>query len=452
MTVSLRYIPVEMKLDPTESINNMGTLRVDVLDAADLPSADRNGLSDPYCKFKMDGKDVFKTKVQKKTLHPAWNEFFETPVKSRIGADFKVEVYDWDFGEKADHLGNSPISLENLEPFRAQEVTLPLDGKSGAVRLKMLFKPDYIIRSRQGSSTFSGTFAAPGKIVGAPVKGVGILGGGVVKGASFLKQGFMRIRNGGDDSSDSEEEEATPSKGHTANTPSLSVTGPGTPQRAAGLTDSVSPLPSNQGTPERPHTRSRSNASHLGDKFGFGSSSSKAETGRAIIQIVSATGYPRSANVRIYIKQATSKGMKEIHKTKTVKSQSGGSDDPADTIAQFDQSHETCKAASVAADSQFQLQVKDHATFGSDEVLGEKIFFVDDQGSTAGKERSIQVGSGTVTLKSSFIQTDSPSLRPSTSNSTGGAAEETAVPDSPDSRKPRRSFLSKRLPSGSGGS
>lgn len=74
--VSLKYIPVKMTLDPSESINNMGKLRVDVLDASDLPSADRNGFSDPYCKFELNGKDVFKTKVQKKTLHPAWNEFF----------------------------------------------------------------------------------------------------------------------------------------------------------------------------------------------------------------------------------------------------------------------------------------------------------------------------------------------------------------------------------------
>jgi Ca2+-dependent lipid-binding protein len=49
ITVSLKYIPVEMRLDPSESFNNQGTLRVDVLDAADLPAADRNGYSDPYC-------------------------------------------------------------------------------------------------------------------------------------------------------------------------------------------------------------------------------------------------------------------------------------------------------------------------------------------------------------------------------------------------------------------
>lgn len=67
----MKYIPVKMELDPSESINNMGTLRVDVLDADDLPAADRNGYSDPYCKFNLNDKDIHKTKIQKKSLHPA---------------------------------------------------------------------------------------------------------------------------------------------------------------------------------------------------------------------------------------------------------------------------------------------------------------------------------------------------------------------------------------------
>ena len=62
-----------MTLDPNKSINNMGTVRVDVLDAANLPSSDMNGKSDPYCVFILDGKQLHKTNMQKKTLHP-WNE------------------------------------------------------------------------------------------------------------------------------------------------------------------------------------------------------------------------------------------------------------------------------------------------------------------------------------------------------------------------------------------
>lgn len=223
ITVSMKYIPVDMILDPEESINNSGTLRVDVLDATDLPSADRNGYSDPYCRFILDGKDVFKTKVQKKTLHPAWNEFFETQVHNRIRADFLVDVYDWDFGaghHSHDHLGIGSISLADLEPFGSKEVHVPLVGKdkkgqsthAGLVRLKLLFRPQYVVRWREASSTFSGTFAVPGKIVGAPVKGVGFVGGavggGVLKGAGFLKRGFKsRIRSGSKHSGETVEED-----------------------------------------------------------------------------------------------------------------------------------------------------------------------------------------------------------------------------------------------------
>lgn len=410
VTVSARYIPVKMKLDPRESINNMGDLRVDVLDGAELPSADRNGFSDPYCKFRLGDKDVFKTKVQKKTLHPAWNEFFEIPVKSRIGADFRVDVYDWDFGDKADLLGSSAIDLEGLQPFTSEEVTLPLDGKSGAIKLKLLFRPSYVTRTRQGSSTFSGTFATPGKIVGAPVKGVGFVGGNVIRGASFLKHGIMsRIR--GDDSSSDEIPEETE-----------------VPKTDGGLE-------APETTEVHHHSRSRSIVSQFSERRG-----GKGEGGSASISIVSADGFPPSANVRVIIKALGHKGSKEIHKTKAIKSGGGP--------VQYDASSETCRVANTTADAQYQIRVVDHSTFGSDDVLGETLFFVDDQGSVAGQDKGVKVGSGTVTARSNFTGSaggNEGHLRPMTPG--GDAASE--VQDSPDSKKlSRRSFLSRRSVSG----
>ncbi|EEQ86686.1 hypothetical protein RJZ56_006914 [Blastomyces dermatitidis] len=447
ITVSLKYIPVKMKLDPRESINNMGTLRVDVLDAADLPSADRNGFSDPYCKFKLNGKEVFKTKVQKKTLHPAWNEFFECSVKSRIGADLRLEVYDWDFGDRADHLGGTDINLEKLEPFIASEISYPLDGKSGAVRLKLLFKPVYVMRSRQGSSTFSGTFAAPGKIVGAPVKGVGFVGGGVVKGASFIKHSILRRGGSKDDDDDKSITLPEPSGGENLAIPTMAVTPSDTPQRASALVDGAAPpLTPTPSTPQTPHSRSRSIASQFNEKIGR-SGGSKGDTGTANFTIISAAGYPSGTNVRVTVKQITSKGAKEVHKTKAIKSaHHSGSSTPSTTpTVQFDPSHETFKVSNVAADAQFQLQVKDHATFGSDDLLGEALFFVDDQGSSVGREHTVRVGSGTVTLKSAFLSAETSSLRPGTSYSATGDKLDNV--DSPE-RKPRRSFLAKRSVSG----
>lgn len=435
VTVSARYIPVQMKLDPVESINNMGTLRVDVLDAADLPSADRNGYSDPYCKFHMgdEKKEIFKTKVQKKTLHPAWNEFFETPIKSRIGAKFRVDVYDWDFGDKADHLGATPIDLEALEPFQPQEVTLPLDGKSGVIRLKLLFKPTYVVRSRQGSATFSGTFAVPGKIVGAPVKGVGMgvgfVGGNVVRGASFLKHGFKRKdKNSRDDTASvansTLEEDTVDNRSERGVSPAIvvdSTSQPSTPQK------------------EREHSRKPSTASTFGDRLSVLGGVPRGDTGTAHITIVSASGFPPSANLRVLVRVQGSKGAKEIHKTKAQKTSDG--------LVTYD---DAFKVSHTTADAQFQIRVVDHSTFGSDEILGEALFFVDDQASSAGQDKSVPVGEGSVTVRSNFVPAEGgAALRPSTSHShsnTDAASEHT---ESPDSRKiQRRSFLSKRSVSG----
>lgn len=404
----------------------MGTLRVDVLDAADLPSADRNGFSDPYCKFRIgdEHKDIYKTKVQKKTLHPAWNEFFETPIKSRIDANFHVDVYDWDFGDSADWLGAAPIDLESLEPFQAQEVTLPLNGKSGVIRLKLLFKPSYVVRSRQGSATFAGTFAVPGKIVGAPVKGVGFVGGNVVRGASFLKHGLMshihKPKNSDADAAslaESTNEEGSPRGAGGGLTP------------AAPLVDS----PSGSATPTKEHSRTRSTASQYGDRLSV-LGGGRGDAGTAIITIVSVSNFSPTANLRVVVsKLLPGKSPKEVHKTKGQK----GSGE-----VQF---NDTFKVSNATADAQYQVRVVNHSTFGSDDVLGEALYFVDDQGS-AGQDKAITVGSGTVTIRSSFTPSES-NLRPTTSHSTaGGGGEES--PDSPDSRKPRRSFLSKRNVSG----
>ncbi|KAL4897475.1 C2 domain-containing protein [Aspergillus ambiguus] len=415
ITVSARYIPVHMKLDPRESINNMGSLRVNVLDAAELPSADRNGFSDPYCKFRLDGEEVYKTKVQKKTLHPAWNEFFETQVKSRIGADFKVDVYDWDFGDKADFLGSALIPLDMLDPFQTREVTLPLDGKSGAIRLNLLFKPTYVMRSRQGSSTFSGNFAPAGKIVGAPVKGVGFVGGNVIKGASFLGRGIMsRFRS---------DDAATPDADDGAEEAPPSVMVEGSPAPNGG--------PQENGLQ---HSRSRSVVSHYGDRLGL-SDSAKGESGTATITVVSASDFPPSANVRVYVKAIGPKGEKEVLKSKAIKASGGGP-------VQFDASHETCRVHGTTAAAAYRVRVVDHATFGSDSPLGEALFHVSDQGTEAGQEKAIKVGNGTVSIRSSFSGAEG-TLRPGTAHSNAGDAA-SEIMDSPESKKGRRSFLSKR--------
>jgi Ca2+-dependent lipid-binding protein len=409
--VNLKYLPVKMQLDPSESINNMGTLRVDVMDAAELPAADRNGFSDPYCKFRLNGKEIYKTKTQKKTLHPAWNEFFEVSVPSRTAADFKVDVYDWDFGDKADFLGAAVLNLQVLEPFQPQELSYTLDGKSGVLRLRMLFKPDYVQRSRQGSSTFSGTFAPAGKVVGAPVKGIGKVGGGVVKGASFIRHGFSRGKGSKDES---------PSVNGAMDSPDGSIGAVVTPTKATPFIDNANtPTTPASPSPMASHMRTKSNQSTVTAARG-------PESGTASLTIVSAAGYPAKADVQVLVKMVGPKGVKEVYKTKAVKAASGN--------VEFAENQESFKV-SCSGDTQFQVQVKDHDLFKSKD-LGEAMFFVSDQG--AGSDQTITVGSGTVTIRSSYAASNGVAsdglLRPTTSGR-----------DSPDSkREGRRSFFGRR--------
>ena len=408
-----------MRLDPSESMNNQGTLRVEVLDAADLPAADRNGFSDPYCKFNLDGKEVYKTKTQKKTLHPAWNEAFEVSVRSRTSAKFEVVIYDYDFGDSADLLGKAVIDLKVLDPFRPQEVTMGLDGESGAIRLKMLFRPDYITRSRQGSSTFQGTFAAPGKVVGTPVKSLGrgamSVGGGVVKGASFFGRSFKRRK------SQTGEELAANGNGTPV---------PGTPDnRSLHLDASDSPpvtaVPTiATGGPAIPHRRDKSLGAH--SISSAVSPSIMGDSGTASLTILSASGFEPGANLRVHVKVEGPKGIKEVHKTKAVKAPAGE--------AQFAGEHDSCKVA-CTADAQFRIVVKDHSTFGADEELGEGVFFVDDQG-VGGGERDVMVGRGRVSVRSGFAHADGGSV-------SGGLGAGNGVANSPG-KTLRKSFIGRR--------
>lgn len=385
-----------MQLDASESMNNMGNLRVDVLDAFDLPAADRNGKSDPYCKFELNGQEIYKTKVIKKTLNPTWNEFFEVPVPSRTAAKFKVNVWDYDFADKPDLLGVAEIPLDGLDPFRPSESKHALDGKSGTVRIRLLFRPDYVTRTRQGTSTFGGTFSsAPGRIVtgvaGVPLKGgvavAGAVGHGVGKSASFVRRGLFRKK----DTNDIAEEDVPEVIEPPASTPNGGL------RRASQAIEE----------PEVPMGRpSTSN----GNGNGFGHSRTKS-TGQASIHstlpgggpngtasftVLGATGFPPASDLYVLITQISPK-EKIVGKTKHYKSGMGQ--------WTFD---ETFKFP-CTPEAQFKIEAKGEHLFGSDDDLGEHIYFVDESGVAASKDLS--VGSGTVTIKSSFQPAES-SLSP----------------------------------------
>ncbi|KAH0838563.1 C2 domain-containing protein [Lanmaoa asiatica] len=190
--IEARYIPVPVKLEPRESINNQGVLRVDLVEGRDLIAADRGGKSDPYAVFTLNGHKVFKSQTKKKTLHPDWSENFTANVPSRVAADFSVEVFDWNQLEQSKSLGVGKITLDDLEPFECVERTVNLStekhGEKGQVCIRLTFAPEIIAKARKTTSTFSAAGRAMTQLSALPMGA----GKGVIHGVGgIFKKDFL---------------------------------------------------------------------------------------------------------------------------------------------------------------------------------------------------------------------------------------------------------------------
>lgn len=84
-----------------------------------------------------------------------------------------MEIFDWNQVEQAKSLGIGKIELAELEPFQAIEsvvsLTSPKHGQKGEVRLRLMFQPEIIAKSRKNTSTFSVAGRAMTQIGGLPV-------------------------------------------------------------------------------------------------------------------------------------------------------------------------------------------------------------------------------------------------------------------------------------------
>jgi len=94
-----------------------------------LMAADSNGLSDPFVRLSL-GKKKYKSKVQKMTLDPHWDESFRFQMqKSELQtASIRLECYDYDgLTAKADHLGSASLSLSEFMDDAMKTVSVKLD-------------------------------------------------------------------------------------------------------------------------------------------------------------------------------------------------------------------------------------------------------------------------------------------------------------------------------------
>jgi len=100
-----------------ESNSGPWKLRIGIKNATGLRAADwamrGKGASDPYVRVFLNGKDIGKTKVLKKTLEPVWNAFVDVDIQNteELGAsnwntsELIVKIYDYDVVGSDDLLG-----------------------------------------------------------------------------------------------------------------------------------------------------------------------------------------------------------------------------------------------------------------------------------------------------------------------------------------------------------
>ncbi|XP_030622951.1 multiple C2 and transmembrane domain-containing protein 1 [Chanos chanos] len=93
---------------------------------SNLAIRDRVGTSDPYVKFKIAGKEVFRSKIVYRNLNPVWDERVSLLVDS-LQEPLYVKVFDYDFGLQDDFMGSAYLHLESLEHHRMLDVVLNLE-------------------------------------------------------------------------------------------------------------------------------------------------------------------------------------------------------------------------------------------------------------------------------------------------------------------------------------
>jgi hypothetical protein len=100
-----------------------GVLKVTVLEARNLPDVNGNGFSDPYASLVCE-RTKHKTKTQKKTINPQWNESFEFPVTDANTAELTVSIKDHEQLGRNVLLGAVKFPVSFFGPQRVEEYVL----------------------------------------------------------------------------------------------------------------------------------------------------------------------------------------------------------------------------------------------------------------------------------------------------------------------------------------
>ncbi|KAL1493655.1 hypothetical protein ABEB36_009354 [Hypothenemus hampei] len=94
-----------------------------------LVAMDKNGLSDPYVKFKIGGRLVYKSRTIYRDLNPIWDESFTVPIEDPF-LPISIKVFDYDWGLQDDFMGSAILDLTTLDLGRNNDLMLSLQDPS----------------------------------------------------------------------------------------------------------------------------------------------------------------------------------------------------------------------------------------------------------------------------------------------------------------------------------
>eukprot|EP00742_Colponemidia_sp_Colp-10_P008469 GILJ01009176.1.p1 GENE.GILJ01009176.1~~GILJ01009176.1.p1 ORF type:complete len:1090 (-),score=186.68 GILJ01009176.1:145-3414(-) len=115
---------------------NSGLLLVHLMRAENLPAADFNGLSDPYCTLELGGVKE-RSPVVFKDLNPTWNQKYEFVVADVLTQSLNIKVWDKDRLMHDDLLGSISIPLSSVTQDRNSEWPLTCRKRHSSAKLFM---------------------------------------------------------------------------------------------------------------------------------------------------------------------------------------------------------------------------------------------------------------------------------------------------------------------------
>ncbi|XP_029871903.1 multiple C2 and transmembrane domain-containing protein 2 isoform X2 [Aquila chrysaetos chrysaetos] len=182
-------------------------LTIHLREGRNLVIRDRCGTSDPYVKFKLNGKTLYKSKVVYKNLNPVWDETVVLPVQT-LDQKLWIKVYDRDL-TSSDFMGSAFVALAELELNRTTEQVLKLEDPNSleddmgvivlnlslAVKQGEFKRNSSFMRSVRLSDSLRKNQLWNGLVTITLLEGKNIPGGGLAEIFILLKLGDQRYKS-----------------------------------------------------------------------------------------------------------------------------------------------------------------------------------------------------------------------------------------------------------------